>query len=440
MKCPVCESQVLRQVSVKGSSIKLSHCASCKGVWADRAKLAGVLGRRIAEKLAIPVYATRSSRCCPSCNQPLSGFFYPGTEIEVDGCAGCDGFWLDFREVNAIKQAERDSVQVECPRCHAENRYLAKNIDHVSCVSCGILLKNHFDAAGNEVVVPEREDTADASEEEEFEAYEMDAGWDSVPDLQKEYQYCLYAIPAMLFVAVLFNVTDTGAWMQRTWLGMPIHEFGHAVTAWLSGFAAIPTLWKTVTFSDSRGVVAPALVFAGICYLIYFAHRLESRPGLIFAISLLLVQFILTIVISNSTANMLITFGGDGMGMILATLLMATFYYGKYTNLYRGHLRWGFVVIGAAAFIDMYSVWVSALSNESNVPYGTTGGQYTDSYKLIEFYGWSFDTLINRYFMLGSVCLLALALVYYFGLRKAREMMKQEQSGAGERTLADHPV
>ena len=87
------------------------------------------------------------------------------------------------------------------------------------------------------------------------------------------------------------------------------------------------------------------------------------------------------------------------MGLILATLLMSSFYYGKDTNLYKGALRWGFVAIGAAAFVDIYSVWFNSLTDIANVPYGTTGGRYTDSYKLVEH-----QSMVNGYFDKSLFC------------------------------------
>ena len=104
------------------------------------------------------------------------------------------------------------------------------------------------------------------------------------------------------------------------------------------------------------------------------------------------------------------------MGMILATLLMASFFFGKHTQLYKGSLRWGFVVIGAASFIDIYATWWKARKDESAIPYGTTGGMATDAMTLVDVYGWSLQTLVSRYVVLGVYCLIALALVYAWGV------------------------
>lgn len=52
-----------------------------------------------------------------------------------------------------------------------------------------------------------------------------------------------------------------------------------------------------------------------------------------------------------------------------------------------GSLRWGFVVIGAAAFVDIYATWWNARKDDSAIPYGTTGGMATDAMTLVDAYG-----------------------------------------------------
>ena len=55
---------------------------------------------------------------------------------------------------------------------------------------------------------------------------------DVVDDPALEWKLCAAAIPAMLLLAVLFNVAGVGHFLQRTFLTMPVHEFGHAIAAW----------------------------------------------------------------------------------------------------------------------------------------------------------------------------------------------------------------
>ena len=73
-----------------------------------------------------------------------------------------------------------------------------------------------------------------------------------------------------------------------------------------------------------------------------YALVTKKPARLIPAIIIFLIQFYGTLIISENTADMLITVGGDAMGLIFATLLMVIFYLGKDTQLYKGSLRWGF--------------------------------------------------------------------------------------------------
>jgi hypothetical protein len=249
------------------------------------------------------------------------------------------------------------------------------------------------------------------------------AGLPAVADPRLEYKFCIAAIPAMLFIAIVFHASGLGASLQRIFLTMPVHEFGHAVTAWFCGYTAIPTLWKTLV-PETRGFIAPLALAGALGYGLYRAWQVGNRPLLGIAGVLLLLQVICTFGIKADTARMLITFGGDGMGMILATLLMASFFFGKNTQLYKGSLRWGFVAIGAASFVDIYATWWRARKDQSAIPYGTMDGMASDSMTLVDVYRWSFDTLVSRYVTLGVCCLIALALVYAWGVRRAKVEME----------------
>ncbi|MCB1741384.1 MAG: hypothetical protein KDK91_13495 [Gammaproteobacteria bacterium] len=240
-----------------------------------------------------------------------------------------------------------------------------------------------------------------------------------VSDPRFEYLCCLYAMPCMLLLAGLLRLTGFGASVQRIVFGMPVHELGHAVVGWLSGYSAIPTLWKTIT-PTSRGYIAPALLFAAIAALTWQGLRHKTPGWLLVALGLFVLQVYATFVIDQSTATMLITFAGDGMGMVLATVLMSLFYIGKQTQIYKGALRWGFMAIGAAAFADMFVPWWLARGDIGHVGYGMTGGIATDAFKLINHHGWSWSGMIRAHVTIGLGCLLVLASVYTAGLWQAR--------------------
>jgi hypothetical protein len=241
-----------------------------------------------------------------------------------------------------------------------------------------------------------------------------------VSDPELEFKFCVAAIPAALLCALLFHASGLGASLQRIFLTMPVHELGHAVSAWFCGYTAVPTFWKTL-IPESRGLIAPLGLAGAIGYGMFRAWRGGRRGWLAVGAVLLLMQIIGTFAIKPDTAQMLFTFGGDGMGMILATLLMASFFFGKNTQLYKGSLRWGFVVIGAAAYIDIFATWWKSRKDQGAIPYGTMDGMASDSMKLVEQHAWTLELLVNRYYTLGLLCLLALIAVYAWGVWCAKQ-------------------
>jgi hypothetical protein len=157
-------------------------------------------------------------------------------------------------------------------------------------------------------------------------------------------------------------------------------------------------------------------------YMMFRAWQAEKNLLVGLGGAVILLQLIGTLVIKANTAQMLITFGGDGLGMVLATLLMGSFFFGKDTQLYKGSLRWGFLAIGAAAFVDMFSTWVAARRDIGRIPFGEQeGGLLSDATRLVDEFGWSTDQLVNRYLALGACCLVALAAVYAWGVWQARK-------------------
>lgn len=253
-----------------------------------------------------------------------------------------------------------------------------------------------------------------------------DHEWQAVSDPLLEYRFCLAAIPLALCLAMLFHASGLGASLQRIFLTMPVHELGHAVSAWFCGFAAIPTLWKTI-IPETRGFIAPLVLAGAIACLSYGAYRAGDKPLLFAAGLLFCAQFAGTVLLTPRTAQMWITFGGDGAGLIVATLLMSSFFFGKRTQLYKGALRWGFVGIGAAAFVDIYATWWKSRRDESAIPFGTMDGMASDAMKLVEDYGWSQQMLVNRYVVLGLCCLAALAVVYAWGVWRAKAQLDAQQ-------------
>ena len=60
----------------------------------------------------------------------------------------------------------------------------------------------------------------------------------------------------------------------------------------------------------------------------------------------------------------------------------------------------------------------------------TTGGMATDAMTLVDVHGWSLQTLVSRYVVLGVCCLIVLALVYAWGVRRAKSEVEARRLAA----------
>jgi len=279
---------------------------------------------------------------------------------------------------------------------------------------------------GRAAVAPVAEPAVAVPVEEPVAATIMGIEDRAVEDSALEFKLCVAAIPAALALGLMFHVLTPG--LQRIFLGMPIHELGHAITAWFCGYTAMPTLWKTLVAEDP-GWIAPIALGGALGTMMVRAYLAGKVYLVVFGGALLVVQGIGTFYIRESTAQMLFAFGGDGMGMVLATVLMATFFFGKRTQLYKGWLRWGFLMIGAAAFADMFGTWWAARSDTGKIPYGEIEGVgLSDSARLVEWHGWTTKELVRRYLTVGVSCLVALVLVYAWGVRHAWLKAQAERS------------
>lgn len=238
---------------------------------------------------------------------------------------------------------------------------------------------------------------------------------DAPLDPALEWKLRAVAIPAAIAAAFAFHAWPTGHFLQRTFLSMMVHELGHAVTAWWCGFAAIPTVWKTL-IPETRSWLISLLVLGlegWLCVRGWIAQRTAWMAA---GVGLAVLQFIATLGTSVGRAHEAITFGGDAGAMVLGTLLMLTWFVGPASRLRTQHLRWGFLVIGAAALVDTFSTWLAARRDPDAIPFGEIEGVgLSDPSKLDEIYGWTVHQLVGRYLTVGAACFAVLAVAWLVG-------------------------
>lgn len=235
----------------------------------------------------------------------------------------------------------------------------------------------------------------------------------------REWKLRAGALPTAIVLALMFHSCDTGHFVQRSALSMPLHELGHAVTGWFCGFAAVPSLWKTL-IPESRSVLVPAVLAAGNAFLVWRGWTSQRTWMCVVGLALGALQLV-AYTSRADTAAVAFTFGGDAGAMVLGTLLMLTFFVGPGSRLRAGGLRFGLLAIGAAGFVDAFATWWTARHDPSVIPFGEIEGVgLSDPSKLTEVFGWSQAQVVDRYVTLGTLCLLVLAVVWLWQTLAAR--------------------
>lgn len=294
---------------------------------------------------------------------------------------------------------------MRCPKCQFDHP-----LQTTECLKCGIVFSKYKAPVG--------------------EAARQDGGADgggavaAVPvpdppsadltvrsDAVRELKCRIFALPVTLLMA--FLIARTSLRMAAAMLAMVLHESGHAITAWLTGRWAVPLLWVTPHGQErSWGIVflvSAAIVFGG-----FLAWKLERWAWVVAAGAVLVLQLIAL----SSPAEAMIVFFGDGGALLLATILMATFYAPRESWLYKSWgLRWGLLGVGALSFMHVFLMWTGPLED---LPFGEIEGVGpSDPSLLTEMYGWSVLRMVDRYVHLGTACLAFLLALYLWGLLSA---------------------
>jgi len=205
------------------------------------------------------------------------------------------------------------------------------------------------------------------------------------------------ALPAMLVGATLLHRVGPFAFVMKVFAAMWFHEIGHALAAWFTGHPAFPLPWMTPI--GQRSVMVTAVLATGLFALARLAW-LRQRRGLA---ALAGVGGLLALsgrLLSERSAQTLITFAGDGFGIALGAVAMLSIFAPPGTRLHHGALRWGFLALGAAAYVDLSSTWVAAWCDPAEIPFGVQSmAGPSDALKLVDVAGWNESQLVHR--MLG---------------------------------------
>ncbi len=226
--------------------------------------------------------------------------------------------------------------------------------------------------------------------------------------------------PILSILAILMNVIPIIQFLLRG-INIWFHEFGHAIVAWLGGHKAIPLPFGWTNISEEKSLF---VYFGVLCLLglLFWKGKQEQKPWvMILAVCLVIIQFVMTWLISETTFYTLLYFGGIAGEFYICTLLMVSFFFSfpKYFNweFYR------FPVVFGAAFTFWNSLWFwwQIDQGEVSIPWGTLWGGENDAggdmNQLVEF-GWNDQQIINTYNFLGNSCFIIILATYFYFLFK----------------------
>jgi hypothetical protein len=291
---------------------------------------------------------------------------------------------------------------MQCPKCHFEHPLQSSD-----CLRCGLVFAKY--AAGEAAAAPAPALVVEPPPSaEEIVARRRKA--------QHELMCRIFAPPgALLFGWLVVNTTPMLASFLRMWT----HETGHAVTAWLCGYVAVPTAWFTIV-SPGRQRVASLLLAAAVALGGYVAWRLERWFWLVTSAAVL-VLLLAGNLRTAFQAQALVSFGGDGGSFIVASVMMATFYARSESAMVRKQLRWGLLIIGAIAFMDTYATWAGGFEKIANWLEDTDERGPSDIMQLTQLYGWKIGEMQSRFLRVAHLCFVALAATYAAGIMQAMQ-------------------
>jgi len=120
MKCLNCNREMINNlVQIKNDQISYDTCEACGSLWMDSGEL---------DKMAFQVNGSieycskgnaegvsKRTKSCPRCDgiELDKGFFLEYSDILLDRCGNCGGFWLDGGELDLINRELEDMMPIK---------------------------------------------------------------------------------------------------------------------------------------------------------------------------------------------------------------------------------------------------------------------------------------------------------------------------------------
>lgn len=229
------------------------------------------------------------------------------------------------------------------------------------------------------------------------------------------------AVPIAFLLAILAQVLVFPKLLLRG-VQLWIHELGHALVAWLSGYGATPLPFGWTNVSEDRSLIVYFCFLTLLLILFWSGWREQKRWGMVMAVVLSIVQFYLTWIMPEHSVATWISFGGVGGELCLSTVLVVCFYFPLPDGLRWNFWRYPVLLMAAYTFTASFGMWHQIKAGAAEIPWGTMLGGQGDAggdMNKLSASGWSDAQILNTYSHLGNICLWVLVGIYTFFLLKS---------------------
>jgi hypothetical protein len=179
---------------------------------------------------------------------------------------------------------------------------------------------------------------------------------------------------AVLFALLLEASSEIQYLLIWGVLHPPIHEFGHALGAWMTGHFAFPIFFPGFGLTQSfaaRSWVTILAVGGTEIFLLVQAVFLRSLFGVLLFSSLFCLQMYGTFALSPDAQTFIIVFGGEGAPIFLCGLALIAFFHPAPDRLRWDFFRFPLMFWSAIIFVDAGVQWWNSRINLSAMPWGS---------------------------------------------------------------------
>lgn len=329
---------------------------------------------------------------------------------------------IEIRKKNDSARGSIDSIHPHrCPKCGQLSS------SPIECNNCGIVI-NSFNNLAVQGVMSEDQVLVETLV---VPPEDIERPFDSV---FFNFKFNAWSLPLGFFLSYVFQKFWVVYYLAALFCEIPLHELGHAVSAWMVGYTAIPlgaivpTAGLTLIGSERHAWVH-LLYFGFFGYLAYKAWKQKVYFFVVLSSAFILISILAFSVLSQPQVSPFISFGGIAGEFFLAGVLILCFYQPSFQKIRWDFFRYPFFIMGCMSFVNATRMWIRIQNGVQAMPYGSAissdGAADTngDMNKLVAA-GWTPQEIASRYLWLAKIMFTLILIQYIYSLFRSRSSQR----------------